>query len=425
MELASTAHAHRRQQLAWLILFVSFFLCMLLVVATPLAINAFIQNATLDLNATVQANLGTVGINDDNGVRSAALAGEPPQGIGPGSSVLTDTTANAILLITDPNTGEIVARLKIDSNTSMQLGRATTPRFEWSDESADVALDIENGRALVTLLEDEEHSAEIFASTPQGEVLISQPGQYSIDVNNQQTQVVVQEGAASAVAQDDTLILSERERGVIPTGQSPEGPFEPSRNLITNGDFSGGFDSWAQYAWKVELSDQPKGKTDVTTIDGEPVLRFARGGFGHADARVRQSLDVNVADYDAIQLLVTLRIQNQSLDVCGIQGSECPLFVRIDYVDENGVDQVWQHGFYAVGTADDNNAPGACISCAVIQSNHDRTPLTQEYYYSVNINEELARQGALPPSFIKSISLIGSGHSFIADVLDVALIVEE
>ncbi len=227
MELASSVRTHRRQQLAWLVLLISFFLCMLLVVATPLAINAIIQNATLDLNATVQANLGTVGINDDNGVRSAALAGEAPQGIGAGSSVLTDTTANAILLVTDPNTGEIVARLKIDSNTSMQLGRATTPRFEWSDESADVALDIENGRVLITLLQDDERSAEIYASTPQGEVLISQPGQYSIDVNNQQTQVVVQEGAASAVAQNDTLNLAQRERAVIPTGQSPEGPFEP------------------------------------------------------------------------------------------------------------------------------------------------------------------------------------------------------
>ncbi len=416
---------HRREQLAWAILVGSFFACLLLTLAVPLGLNAVIQNTTIGLDTTVQANQGTVGIDDASGVRSAALVGEAPQAIEQGSRILTDASASAIMLIGMPNVDQLLARITIDSNTSVALTRATTPRFQWSRSDQRMELTVDNGRILLTFLETDGSPAELSVATPQGTILIRDAGQYSVDVNNEQTQVVVQEGTATAVAANQVLELTERQRAVIPTEQAPIGPFTPARNLVRNGAFDDSFEGWAQYTWKVELPDQPKGRTDITEVDGEPVLRFERGGVGHADARVRQSIDANVADYESLRLLMTLRIQSQSLGVCGIQGSECPLFVRMEYVDANGVDQVWQHGFYATGEVNDNTTPGACISCAVIQSNHERVPLGQDYFYEVDLREELARQGALPPSFVKSISLIASGHSFITDVVDVALVVEE
>lgn len=416
---------HRREQLAWAILVGSFFACMLLTIAVPIGLNAIIQNATIGLDTTVQANQGTVGIDDAGGVRSAALVGEAPQTIEHGSRILTDASASAIMLIGMPNVEQLLARVTIDSNTSVELTRATTPRFQWSNSDQRMDLTVDNGRILLTFLETKGSAAELRVATPQGTILIRDAGQYSVDVNNEQTQVVVQEGTATAVAANQALELTERQRAVIPTEQGPIGPFTPARNLIQNSAFDDGFEGWAQYTWKVELPDQPKGRTDIAVVDGEPALRFERGGVGHADARVRQSIDANVADYESLRLLMTLRIQSQSLGVCGIQGSECPLFVRLEYVDANGVDQVWQHGFYATGEVNDNTTPGACISCAVIQSNHERVPLGQDYFYEVDLRAELARQGALPPSFVKSISLIASGHSFITDVVDVSLVVEE
>lgn len=416
---------HRREQLAWAILVGSFFVCLLVTLAVPLGVNAVIQNATIGLDTTIQANQGTVGISDATGVRSAALVGEAPQSIEQGSRVLTDASASAIMLMGMPNAEKLLARVTIDSNTSIELTRATTPRFQWSSAEQRMDLRVDNGRILLTFLGTDEDTAEMRVLTPQGTISIRDPGQYSVDVNGDQTQVVVQEGRATAVAVNQSLALNERQRAVIPNEQPPVGPFTPARNLVQNGAFDNGFDGWAQYTWKVELADQPKGRTDIAVVEGEPALRFERGGVGHADARVRQSIDANVSDYESLRLLMTLRIQSQSLGVCGIQGSECPLFVRLEYVDANGVDQVWQHGFFATGEVNDNTTPGACISCAVIQSNHERVPLGQDYFYEVDLREELARQGALPPSFVKSVSLIASGHSFITDVVDVALVVEE
>ena len=413
-----------RQRMAWAILISSFFICVVISIAIPVTINAVLQNATQDLLTAIQANQGTVGIDDESGLRRAVIAGDTAEIVEPNTSILTDATATAIMMMSTPVEETLLTRLNIGSNTTLRINRATAPRFGWSDNEQLIDLDLESGRVRLTMLESEERPTAVRLATPQGEIIIREPGQYSVVVTNEATQVAVQEGAVGVSANDSTLILSSHERAEIPTGATPQGPLDPQRSLIQNGDFNQGFDHWSEYTWKVELADQPSGKTEIKDIDGEPTLHFERVGVGHADARVLQSINTNVIDYESLRLLLTLRVLEQSLGVCGIQGSECPLFLRIDYVDENGTNQIWQHGFYATGVIDDNTTPGACVSCAVIQSNHEQVPQGQDYFFEVDLREELAQQGALPPRSIESISIIASGHSFATQVIDVALMVE-
>jgi hypothetical protein len=428
----NSAVSYRRQRLAWIMLFVSFFACAAISVAVPVAASAYVQNATREMLISVQANRGTVGLDDANGVRRAVIAGEGPQVVAVQGRVLTDSTANATLLFSTVDEETVVVRANVDSNTSLGIIEAASPRFALSSGERVIELELESGRLRLTVPSPLLGAAGAASPrdvatrllTPHGQVTLLEPGQYTVSVDNQATEIIVEEGAASLIAGAARLIVNPGERAAIPTGGIPEGPLSPQRTLIANGDFSEGFANWSEYTWRVELADQPAGRTTVTNVDGEPVLRFERGGIGHADARLRQSIDQNVADFDSLQLAVTLRILDQSLGVCGVQGSECPLFVRIDYIDENGTNQVWLHGFYATGEVDDNTTPGACISCAVIQSSHDRVPLGQEYFFEVDLREELARQGALPPRIIESVSLIASGHSFITEVIDVSLVAE-
>ncbi len=413
-----------RQRLAWVILIGSFFICVVITIAIPITANAFVQNASQNLLLAVQANQGTVGIDDESGTRRAVIQGDTAEDVEPNSRILTDSTATAIMLISAPIDESLLARLSIDGNSTLRVNRAITPRFSLSNAEQDVELQLESGRIRLSLLESETRPIIVHLITPQGAVTIQDVGQYSIEVTNEATQVSVQEGTAGINANDETLILSSRERAEIPTGASPQGPLDPERNLIQNGDFAQGFDHWSEYTWKVELADQPDGKTEIVEVDGEPALHFERVGIGHADARVQQSINQSVSDFKSLRLFVTMRILNQSLGVCGIQGSECALFIRINYVDENGVNQIWQHGFFAVGEIDDNNTPGACISCAVLQSNHERVSPGQDFFYEVDLREELARQGALPPIFIESVSLVASGHSFATEIVDLAFVVE-
>ena len=420
------SHRFSRQRLAWIVLTGSFISCVLLTISVPLAINAFVQNASRSLDIAVQANQGTVGIEEANGPRRAVLAGEPAQSIGELTSIRTDTTASSLVNVTTDGQIEPLVTMQISSNSTLQLNEATAPRFGISSDPYQMNLDLQAGRVRLDIPSFVTRPLEILVTTPQGgRVAINQPGRYMLETNNDTTQVTVQsEGQASVSAQGETLTLQSNQRAEIAQNATPGGPFVPARDLIRNGDFSDGLDNWASFSWQVELPAQPKGETTVQPNAGNPFLRFTRQGVGHADVKVTQSVNQDVSDYDSLRLSSTLRIADQSLGVCGVQGSECPLFIIIDYIDESGVSRVWQHGFFANGTVDDNLTPGACISCAVVQRPHERVPLGQLYFYDADLIQEMASQGMLPPRYIESVTLVGSGHSFTTEISDVALIVE-
>lgn len=414
-----------RESLAWGILIGSFVVCLALTVAVPVSVTAFIQNAKQLLPVTVQANQGSVRVSNNGDLRRVVLAGEAGLAIEPGTRVQTDDGGTASVFITPPDDSQLLARLQVYTSTLVRVDEASTPRFTVSDVGQQVALDLQNGRLRLTLPEFLQRPLTIHLTTPQSTINIATPGTYSIEATEHETQLTVQSGAAQIQSQGQILDLQPQQRAVILNDSPPSGPFTPEQNLIKNGDFSAGLDNWAAIAWNLELEDQPGGETLVSTRDGEAVLSFTRNGTGHADVRIQQSINKDVADFTSVRLLLTFRIVQQELSVCGFKGSECPLFLRLNYTDEDGVSRIWQQGFYGFGTVDDNNAPGACTPCAVIQSSHLQTTLGQLYIYDVDIAEELARQGFLPPRTIENVSIVGSGHSFTTEILEVALVAEE
>lgn len=422
-------NAHRygrdRQRLAWAILLSSFFVCLAITVAVPLTANAYVQKATEFLNVTVQANKGTVGIDDTTDVSRAVRAGEPGQQIVPGASVRTDSIASALILMFPPDEDRLMARLQLYGNTLLAVEQAETPRFKASDAAQTIELSLEGGRLHLSLPEFGERPLQTTIITPQGAVTLSEPGQYSIIVNNEETQVAVQDGSAQVAAANRLIELTADQRSVIPTGEAPSRPLATERNLIQNGDFNDGWNQWRQHVWDVERSDQPAGHIDVETINGVPTLYIRREGVGHADVRVLQIINQDVTDFASLELQLTFRIVGQTLGVCGIQGSECPLFLRVDYNDQTGVNRIWQHGFYSVGDVVEGETPDTCVSCALVQSAHDPVTMGQVQFYEVDLSDELARQGVPPINFIKSLELVASGHSFEVEVVEVAVMAEE
>lgn len=415
-----------RQRLAWIILFIGFFSCIVFSITLPVTINAVLNNATEPLHLSLQANQGTVGIEESNGPRRAVLAGEPAQSINGQTTIRTDTTASALLSVMSSDQRSTLVILQISSNSTVYLSEATTPRFGVSDHPHRLEVDLQSGRVRIDIPAFERRPVDLTVTTPQdGVVEIHDPGRYLLEAGDVAAQVAVQiSGRATVSANGGQLELKPGQRAEILPRTVPSGPLDPSRDLIHNGDFSNALDNWSAFSWQVELPDQPAGTTTIQPNGGDPFLRFERVGTGHADVRITQSVNQDVSGYESLRLLGTLRIVNQSLGVCGVQGSECPLFFIITFIDDSGISRIWQHGFYAAGSVDDNLTPGACISCAVIQRPHEFVPLGQIYFYEADLIQELASQGALPPRYIESITIVGSGHTFTTDVLDVALIVE-
>ncbi len=423
--MTNTIEIHHRERLGWAFLIIAFAVFLAIAISVPLFIRAYLQNATQLLPTLVQANQGTVRIDDQTGLMRATLSGEPADTVEPGAEILTDVTATALLTVFPPDSEQILSRIQVYGNSTVRLDTLDAPRFKSSSAVNMIELTLEGGRLRLSVPETEGRPFTIIVNTPQGVITIDEAGQYSLEVSNTQTQIAVQSGEAAVSGQEQLLALTADQRAIIPNESPPTGPLGPERDLIRNGDFNDSFNEWNLFTWNVELADQPDGEISVLPIGGEPTLHIKREGEGHADVRLRQTINQDVTDYESLQLFLTLRIVEQNLDVCGLVGSECPLFIRVNYRDENGISHTWQHGFYGQGEVVAGSAPDACVSCDVVQSSHQILQLGQVYFYEVDLRADLSRQGFLPPSFIENVAIVSSGHSFEVEILDVALMAKE
>jgi len=412
-----------RQRLGWIVLLGSFSLCLIMTIAIPLTVNVALQNMKRPLTTIVQANQGTVRVDNAINESTVLIAGEEGQPIQPESRILTDATSAATMLIyPNDESAQPLARLQIYSRSTVNLNVADTPRFEVSDEEQELNVHLDSGRIQLNIPQTYgERPFQTTVTTPHGETIFSETGQYTLLVDNESTQVTVLDGITLVQAQGETLPLSANQRSEILANQPPTGPLNIERNLIQNSNFEDYWENWSVYVWNVELPEQPKGETGLSEVAGETAVQFQREGVGHADVKMRQVIDQDVTDFESLLLQLTFRIAEQELGVCGVQGSECPLFIRVSYTDDNGIRRTWQQGFYANGEITPNT-PDACISCAVIQDTHNQVPMNVVQFYEADLLAEIARQGFPPPRFIDDISLVSSGHTFGIDVLDVALV---
>lgn len=422
----------QRSRLAWFILVFSFSICFISTVSSPFVANWFVQTSTEVLDVLVHSNRGTVRIDNENGGPGALIPGGPGQLIQPGATVVTGNTETAVWVVSEPDSAsdeERLIRLQVYSNTTLRLMDAKTPRFAISNKPNVMDLNLEGGRLRLSVPEGE-RPLTLNLTTPQSVIEILEPGQYSVVVTTDATEMTVEEGRATVAATVEGNIreimpLNNGTRARVPTGSGPIGREGTDRDLVRNGSFQQGQNNWNFFTWNVDLADQLPGFTALDSPNGESRLFVIRDGIGHADFRIRQTIRQDVTDLEALLLSLTFRINGQSLGVCGVVGSECPLFVRVNYIDEQGASQVWQHGFYAVGEIDPNNTPDACVNCGGFQTPHEKVPLGQDFFYEVDLPTELAQQGAPPIQFIDSIELVTSGHSFNVELYDVSLLAIE
>lgn len=412
------------ERLAWAILLTAFTVWLGLIILVPLSINNFIQNARRDLAISLQANQGTVGLEAEDEQRQAVYVGELPRPVQAPANLITNATDTAIVLVADE--AQLLARLQLYGNTTLEITQGNEPRYRWSTADQTMKVMLPTGRVRITLPPNENRQFHLTVETPQGTVTLNETALASIEVNNISTQIVVHSGRVNlqTATMAEPIPLTTDQRAEIPLA-GPILTFQSTaRNLIKNGDFNQQLENWSPLAWNVELADQPQGQVTMTVMTNGPALTIERVGQGHADVAVRQIINQDITDFSSLQMELGLRIKNQSLEVCGSLGSECPITVRMEYDDVNGNGQVWQQGFYAIGTIGENT-PDICNTCPPPRPDHVQVPAGQFSFYQVNLLQEMAQQGLLPPSKITSLSLIAAGHTFAIDIFEIALIAQE
>lgn len=336
---------------AWILLWIAFGIFIIMLVGIPLTLNWYLHNATSPLPARVEGIRGTtLVVNADTEEATAVIEAMDMQ---EGDIIRTDDTARANLSIFTPDAPlDSLATVQLRSNSEIVFEQARTARFELSDTTDYADLQLNVGRARVTGSADNGQVLDITITTPHTIVRLRN-GSAAVAVDNDSTEVTARSGEVEVIAQGRMVVLTAGRRTTVSFGEVPGNPEASSKNLVTNGNFSQPLES----AWTVEkvvdagdTSNVTYGDVNIVNSGGRQAAYFVREGEEgiHTETAIVQQLDADVLEYDSLILRMDARLISQSLQGGGIQSSEFPLMVRIDFTDIYGNPQFWTHGFYMV-----------------------------------------------------------------------------
>ena len=421
----------QRIRLAWGILLINATLCLLITIALPWGATLFVRNSTRILDFYAQSSQGTMVV--DGGIPLTANDAQLRIEDQPARLVTNNSADTGLVELYDPFDKTLLSRIILYGQSDVTVQEARRPRFEGSTLPRRITLNLDQGRINLKVLprETDNRPTRLYINTQHGHILIQTPGEYSLQSDENSAQLSVFSGLAtlSSSSTNATLTIQADQRGILTQNNNPDGPYSSEHDLIKNGDFRAKFLHWIVTDWSVEREDQPLGSTEIRVVDGEAALRFARAGVGNAKAEIRQLIDQDLTDIQMLRLQITFRIDQQSLDVCGSLGSECPLTVRLDYENNLGQSIAWQQGFFARGQPS-NQSPPFCNGCGdpLRFSTHWQAGKLGEVvvYESENWLERIDQEETrYHPARLKSITLKAEGHTFEVAVLDIALMVKE
>ena len=116
--------------------------------------------------------------------------------------------------------------------------------------------------------------------------------------------------------------------------------------------------------------DRPAEVHLTTSSTGLPAVRFLGRSYDYNEARIVQDLNLNVRDYTSMRLQVDVLIHSQDLFNCGDKGTECPIMLRMIYLDADGNQQQWIQGFYVLYSPTVGKT--YCADCALPRPEHEQ-----------------------------------------------------
>jgi hypothetical protein len=329
----------------------------------------------------------------------------------------TEPGSQAAISFSTTDETTVLGEIQVYGGSRVTLNEFRSPRFDWSTNPHHMSISLQRGRARVSLAVDVQRQVVIVLMTPHGEVRLDRSGSYSIEVTDQSTEVVVRDGAATVSSADESVILANGERTRISAGSPPEGVLTGERNLVLNGDFASPL-SPADWNPTIDYKDpnDAKGQYDLTVDAGRNTVHFLRLGRDWGRISIEQRVNRDVRDYQSLTLHLALKLVRQNLLVCGGLGSECPLAVRVDYVDRAGGNKSWVQGFYFLGDTSGTVAT-LCVQCPEPRQAHLLVqPNVWVPYDSPNLIELLDK-----PAIISSITVYAEGHTFESFVSEIEL----
>lgn len=411
------------ERTAWFVLWAAFTLCCFLAYLVPSGLRWFVQTAAAD-NTIRLTNSNTVYVQRPGRASLEANLTEVPVG----STISTETTAQASLTFGPANQDQTIASLTIYGDTQISIDRADSPRFaNWSLQPHHLILRLTKGRLRVFTSAASDRTVEVqILSAPDTATLIAARGSnLSVEASFVGTTVTVREGEAQVTAQNQTLTLVKDQRADV-TGAGPAGPLPAERDLIRDGDFQNGLSA----SWQVDVRppadpNEDPGRARAVELDGRQGVNFQRVGQNWGQVGLAQDLNQDVRDFKSLRLQLDVYLSFQDLSNCGSQGTECPVMVKIRYGDTAGVEREWLQGFYYKYDANPVFGYTFCAPCSPRYADHLRVQQNQWLTFESNDLLEAMHTAGAPAAVLKTIMVYGSGHTFESNVAQIQLLASD
>ncbi len=433
------------ERVAWLVMLAAFALFCTFTLSTALGVYYYLFQSTAPLPVELQVAKGTVGITGADLIETVER--ESSDLSNTATSISTDSLSQATIQIYDIAEEEtapapLLAAITLQGNTFLTFNHANRPRFEWSQNPLQLQFSRLRGELDIVVTEDSDHSflMDIYTdalNTDRGvHIEFVAKGRYRLSVSEDEVRLHNLDGEAIWYFHDDPGYRKSIESGmefVLRIGNRSSTSTDTTESILANAAFSlqsaatGPMYSPAEPAnWNCTAQQDapPEGSFALVDHDGRVGLRLRRlqNAISHgqvACVREFEGEGLDVSQYDSLRMVTTFSLNYQSLSLCGEDGSECPLMLRIDYENSSSrpTNSQWFRGFYYEDRASDDYKK-LCASCF-----QDHLDTNQAVWYTfdsgnlLNLISETDR-----PQRINAITFYASGHQFDTVVSEMILL---
>ncbi len=421
-------------RLAWTVLITGLILFCLTTATIFIAVRWFVFDSTVPLNATLHVSRNTASVLTSTS--DAFLAVHNMLSIGSDTQITTDSSSQGQLTFIDPYTRQAIASITLLRDSRVQIMSFMRPRFEFSTNKYILSARFQ-GNIDIDIFPDLPRGIIIDVESEHGIIRLGKSGRYLLTNQTERFSVLNRSGEAVLInLAQEARAIPEGMTGWIDTNTNSLEVAQPLVDIIPDGSFDTfnpadpAFSSeWGCYSLRDD-SEAAEGDYRREVLNGRAIMHITRveepgkPATNHAETGCLQYLNtitepLPVTAFSHLELRVTLQIRDRPLmlSTCGQQGSECPLMVVIDYLNQYQQPQQWIHGFFTRY----DQAVGWPLRCATCSQDHEQ--LNQDAWYTYTSGNLLQLLPAdQKPVAISSVKFYASGHEYEVLLGEVALL---
>lgn len=422
------------ERAAWGVMLIAFAIFCTACILSTVSVYSFFFQSTVPMNVIAQPSRGAIGVVGTDFTRQLV---DTVRQLTNGTVSPADNLSQGVVVFRDQYRDNLVIAMMTlhGDRSSVNIVASQRPRFDWGNASYEIDLTDVRGRVDVVVSPDVGRGVDVNLLTQQGaRLLLNSPGRYSIEAGEQTVVVSNNSGQLILIPekQDVGYVVSAGATVRIIEDEAQPVTLPSLVNLVSNSDFAsvlqteGAASIPLNWACRPGVLNQPSSTFVSDTQDGRAIIRFLRGDGATTNGETvcqqgQPSGEVwrDVSGYDYLALRTTFYVAHQSLSLCGVRGSECPLMVRIEYLTAAGEVRELIYGFYAYFDPM-SPWPARCDTCT---QPHTLVKMQSWYTYETeNIFAILPEEER--PVAISSIRFYASGHEYDLRVAEMSLVAQ-